>query len=153
MAKLPPERRAALALERLAVELMQYRPEEARAHGLSNQHLIILASVCDQPGCGVTAISAQSGIFQSTVSRSLGSLFKKELVYKRTSASDTRASELYLTEEGHKIVVSIRTEWRQRVTTMLASVPEGDRETLLKGLQVLVGVVHHLTEPQSGDDS
>ncbi|MEJ8474299.1 MarR family winged helix-turn-helix transcriptional regulator [Roseibium algae] len=145
-ARQTPERDAALALERLAVEFAQFRPSNARAHGLTTQYAIIMAVIYDHPGCGVSAITEQTGMFQSTVSRSLASLYKKGIVRRETSVTDTRAVELHLTAEGTSILETIRDEWRIRVAAMLDAVQETDRTDLLKGLGVLSGVIHHLTQ-------
>jgi DNA-binding MarR family transcriptional regulator len=139
-------RRAALALERLAVQLLQYRPREARLHDLSVQQIIILAAIADQPGCGVKALSAQTGIFQSTISRSLSGILKKGLVRRETSAADTRAVELFLNEEGLRIIHGTRQEWRDHVSAMLADLRPADRTTLLAGLELLLRVIPRLSD-------
>ena len=139
-------RHAALALERLAVELLQYRPRDARANDLSVQQIIIMAVIADHPGCGVKALAAQTGIFQSTISRSLSGLLKKGLVRREKSLEDTRAVELFLSEEGQRIIRGTRREWRDRVSTMLADLEPSDRETLLAGLDLLLRVLPRLSD-------
>lgn len=144
--ELGPTRHAALALERLAVELLQYRPSEARTHDLSVQQIIIMAAIADQPGCGVKALSEQTGIFQSTISRSLSGIMKKGLVRREKSLADTRAVELFLSEEGLRIIHGTRQEWRDRVSLMLADLPASDKATMLAGLDLLIGVIHRLSD-------
>ncbi|WP_246476321.1 MarR family winged helix-turn-helix transcriptional regulator [Roseibium litorale] len=139
-------RHAALSLERLAVQLLQYRPREARTNDLSTQQIIIMAAIADRPGCGVNALSAQTGMFQSTISRSLSGLLKKGLVRREKSPKDTRAVELFLSDEGQRIISSTRQEWRDRVSAMLAEMVPSDRASLLTGLDLLVRAIPRLSD-------
>lgn len=139
------DRKTALALELIAIQFAQYRPSSARTNGLSNQQIIIMACISDQPGCSVKSIIERTNMFQSTVSRSLSSLIANNLVISERCQSDTRVMELCLSPAGEATLGDIRSEWRTRVLHMLGDLTSDERETMLSGLDLLLRVIHHLT--------
>lgn len=142
----PVERQVALALERLLVLLLQYRPQEARNHGLSNQQVIIMAVIFDCPGCSVKSIREQTGMFQSTISRSLESLVAQGHVERKRSLEDSRVVQLHLSSAGTTILANIRKEWHSRVSYMLTDLDAPGTETLLSGLELLLQVSRKLMD-------
>ncbi|EIM77957.1 putative MarR family transcriptional regulator [Nitratireductor aquibiodomus RA22] len=131
------ERQTALALERLAIKLGQYRPAEARTHRLSNQQIIIMAAIFDRPGCNVKAITEETGMFQSTISRSLEGLIASGHVRRGRSNLDSRMTELHLSETGSDILAAVRNEWRSRVSALLSGLQPADRRAAAAGIELL----------------
>ncbi|WP_295809455.1 MarR family winged helix-turn-helix transcriptional regulator [uncultured Nitratireductor sp.] len=138
------EKQTALALERLAIKLAQYRPAHARAHKLSNQQIVIMAAIFDRPGCNVKVITEQTGMFQSTISRSLEGLIANGYVERERSKADSRMTQLHVSETGADILAAVRIEWRNRVSALLSSLQPAERDAAASGLQLLVKNLDHL---------
>jgi DNA-binding MarR family transcriptional regulator len=89
-------------------------------YGITTQQFNILRILRGQYPNGVSATTIKSRMLDrnSDVSRLLNRLVKKELVVKKSCPSDKRATDVFITERGIKVLEDIDKE-RQRIDNVL----------------------------------
>ena len=98
--------------------------------GITGQQFNILSILRGQHPAGLSATAIKSRMLDrnSDVSRLLGRLVKKDLVLKKTCQSDKRATDVFISEKGLRLLEEIGKD-RQRIDNTL-SLTESEAELL-----------------------
>ncbi|HEY4653132.1 MAG TPA: MarR family transcriptional regulator [Cyclobacteriaceae bacterium] len=98
--------------------------------GITGQQFNILSILRGQHPAGLSATAIKSRMLDrnSDVSRLLGRLVKKDLVLKKTCQSDKRATDVFISEKGLRLLEEIGKD-RQRIDNAL-SLTESEAELL-----------------------
>lgn len=113
--------------------------EIAKNENLSPLQMQFLEYVNRYPAeiCTVSAIAREFDLTKATVSDSLRALEEKGLVFKEKEESDRRTSFLGITAEGKRIVKRL-SRWHDPMLSVLAGLPEGQKEGVLLFLMRLI---------------
>lgn len=126
-----------LALAASAVSRLVARRYEAR-FGLSIPEWRLIAVLGEGPGLAQSALSARTGMDKVAVSRAAGRLIQRGLIEPRRRASDQRARELNLTQEGRAIyeeVAPLALETEARLLAELGGFDRGAALALLRRVE------------------
>ncbi len=110
----------------------RFMDERLRQYGFSGAMYMMLLHVDRHPGATQDSIATHMYIDKSNVARRIKQLEELGYIHRETDLSDRRQNNLYLTEQGRKLVPVIRThlsEWGQSVASGLT---EEEQETLLQ---------------------
>ncbi len=125
-------------LERLGRILGQVGPDEVCCDGLSQRQTAILRILVSSEGSRISDLAAMSGITPSAMTRVLEKLEQRGLVERvRGAQTDGRAAMVRITAEGRKTRKLIDELMRQRSEQILGTIPERERNGVLKALQLL----------------
>ena len=97
-----------------------------------------LTFICERGKSSVCAIAERLGVTHPAAVKLVDKLARKELVTRRVADADHRLAEIAPTAEGRRLVNWVRREREQRLTEVLARMPEEDRQALMRGLQAFV---------------
>ncbi len=91
------------------------------------------------PAHAVTAgdLACHLGIGKSTMSAALGRLEGLGYIRRATSAQDSRAVDLFLSEAGAQAMAATSVLDGERLTYLLSRLSESEREHAIRGLEVL----------------
>ena len=143
-------------LERLGRILGQVGPDEVCCDGLSQRQTAILRILVSSEGSRISDLAALSGITPSAMTRVLEKLEQRGLVERvRGAQADGRAAMVRITAEGRKTRKLIDELMRQRSEQIVGTIPERERNSVLKALQLLNGAIESsgccpLNTPVSG---
>ncbi len=125
-------------LERLGRILGQVGPDEVCCDGLSQRQTTILRILVSSEGSRISDLAAMSDITPSAMTRVLEKLEKRGLVERvRGAQTDGRAAMVRITAQGRKTRKVIDELMRQRSQQILGTIPESERNGVLKALQLL----------------
>jgi DNA-binding MarR family transcriptional regulator len=111
---------------------------------LSMPQLVMLDAIARVGALGVSAVAAEAGLSQPTVSRALPALERAGLVERRPDDGDGRASLLALTPGGQALVAETR-EWLNARLAKLWAALSADEQRAAPGLLAkLVGFIDEL---------
>jgi DNA-binding MarR family transcriptional regulator len=111
---------------------------------LSMPQLVVLDAIARMGALGVSAVAAEAGLSQPTVSRALPALERAGLVRRRSDDEDGRASLLALTDEGQALVGETREWLNARLATLWAGLSAEERRAAPGLLAKLVGFIDEL---------
>jgi len=106
--------------------------------------LVVLAAIARTGALGVSAVAADAGLSQPTVSRSLPALERDGLVRRRADDGDGRTSLLALTDEGEALVAETREWLNARVAQLWAGLSAEEQRAAPGLLAKLVGFFDEL---------
>ncbi|MFC4055000.1 MarR family winged helix-turn-helix transcriptional regulator [Actinomadura syzygii] len=131
------------ALERLTVAYRAFSQQMAGAQGLSPLQLQLLTVLAagPPPAANVDALHRELQVTQPTVSDAVTALIGKGLVTRRRDPSDRRRFALSLTPAGRETADSIAAQ-RGELVSIVETLPEGERETVLNSLLLLIAHLH-----------
>jgi len=98
----------------------------------------VVAALADQPGRTASQVVALTPMDKALVSRAASALVAMGHVERRASDQDGRLSHLYLTDSGHSVYHTIRTELRRTGADGLELMSGQDDATLLRMLNTLI---------------
>lgn len=125
-------------LERLGRILGQVGPDEVCCDGLSQRQTAILRILVSSEGSRISDLAAMSNITPSAMTRVLERLEQRGLVERvRGAQTDGRAAMVRITTEGRKTRKLIDELMRQRTEQILGTIPERERDAVLKALRFL----------------
>ncbi len=125
-------------LERLGRILGQVGPDEVCCDGLSQRQTAILRILVSSEGSRISDLAAMSDITPSAMTRVLEKLEQRGLVERvRGAQADGRAAMVRITAAGRKTRKQIDELMRQRSEQILGTIPERERDGVLKALQLL----------------
>ncbi len=125
-------------LERLGRILGQVGPDEVCCDGLSQRQTAILRILVSSEGSRISDLAVMSGITPSAMTRVLEKLEQRGLVERvRGAQTDGRAAMVRITAEGRKTRKLIDELMRERSEQILGTIPERERDGVLKALQLL----------------
>ncbi len=125
-------------LERLGRILGQVGPDEVCCDGLSQRQTAILRILVSSEGSRISDLAAMSDITPSAMTRVLEKLEQRGLVERvRGAQADGRAAMVRITAEGRKTRKQIDALMRERSEQILGTIPERERNGVLKALQLL----------------
>jgi DNA-binding MarR family transcriptional regulator len=125
-------------LERLTRILGQIGPDEVCCEGLTQRQCAILRTLVAQEGARLSDLAASSGITPSAMTRVLERLEIRGLVERvRGAHTDGRAAMVRVTPAGRRVRKQLDGLMRQRTETIIQSIPERQRDQVLKALALL----------------
>jgi DNA-binding MarR family transcriptional regulator len=125
-------------LERLARILGRVGPDEVCCEGLSQRQCAILRTLVAQEGARISYLAASSGITPSAMTRVLEKLEQRRLVERvRGAQTDGRAAMVRITPAGRRTREQLDALMRERTRELIDSIPEKQREFVLKALHLL----------------
>ncbi len=133
------ESKIVAALDRLSMAFRVLLSNEGRTYGLSPIQVQILLFIRfhEKKRCKVGVLSQEFNLTKATVSESIRTLMKKELVYKEEDATDGRSQVIGLTPEGHKAATHAA-DFALAIEQPLATLQEPEKELLLSSLLKLI---------------
>ncbi|RAS64560.1 DNA-binding MarR family transcriptional regulator [Lentzea atacamensis] len=105
--------------------------------GLTPRARCVLSTALDAE-CTQSEIAEIVSIDKTTMVVTLDALESAGYAERRPSATDRRARVVVVTELGREIVAKADDVYREVVTSVLASLPDGEREGLVNGLTRLM---------------
>lgn len=131
-------REPALAVIREIVRAYQafteFSAADIRRFGLSGPEFDVLATLGNQPGMTFKQIGENTLITKTTLTGVVDRLEKKGLVERRACPEDRRCVRAVLTEKGDALFREVFPDHVDRLRERLESLPEADRDVLLKQL-------------------
>jgi DNA-binding MarR family transcriptional regulator len=125
-------------LERLARILGRVGPDEVCCEGLSQRQCAILRTLVAEEGARISDLAASSGITPSAMTRVLEKLEQRRLVERvRGAQTDGRAAMVRITPAGRRTRKQLDALMRERTRELIDSIPEEQREFVLKALRLL----------------
>ena len=101
-----------------------------------------------ESGCGVTDLGDHLGITSAAASQMLERLVQQGLILRSEDPLDRRVKQLFLTEDGQKIIqesIHARQGWLDNLTATLSS---AEQEQVIAALKILIEKVKRLEGPE-----
>jgi DNA-binding MarR family transcriptional regulator len=131
-------------LERLTRILGQIGPDEVCCEGLSQRQCAILRTLVAREGARLSDLAASACITPSAMTRVLERLETRGLVERvRGAHNDGRAAIVRITPAGRRVREQLDDLMRQRTETIIRSIPERQREQVLKALALLNNAIEN----------
>jgi DNA-binding MarR family transcriptional regulator len=124
-------------VQRAARTLARRFDEALRPLGLTNGQFSLLMSLNRPEPPGMAAVSSLLGMDRTTLTAALKPLERRGLVKVARDPSDRRGRRLSLTGNGKILLASAVPVWEQTHLQLTASLPDGDVDSLRKGLRAL----------------
>jgi DNA-binding MarR family transcriptional regulator len=131
----PGPRGAAFLLAQLGAHASQRFADRVQALGLSPADVGLLRMINAQPGRSQQSVAVDLGVVPSRVVVLIDNLGHKGLVERRTSSTDRRHHELYLTVDGEKVMTDMRSIATAHDDELLAALDPDERKQLAELLQ------------------
>ena len=119
----------------------------ARESGLSMSQIGALFHLNKAGKCGVTELGGHLNVSNAAVSQMLDRLAQQGLILRSEDPQDRRSKTIVMTEKGEQILqegLRARQSWLQTLTNALS---DGEKETIMEGLNILVEKIGKLEEP------
>jgi DNA-binding MarR family transcriptional regulator len=126
-----------LHVQRAARTLARRFDEALRPLCLTNGQFSLLMSLNLPEPPGMASVSSLLGMDRTTLTAALKPLERRRLVKVARNPSDRRGRQLSLTGDGKTLLASAVPVWEQTHLQVTASLPNGDVDSLLKGLRAL----------------
>ncbi|MFI1656505.1 MarR family winged helix-turn-helix transcriptional regulator [Streptomyces sp. NPDC020472] len=126
----PPPRGGAFLLAQLGAHAAGRFGERVGGLGLAPPDVGLLRMIATEPGRSQRSLAADLGVVPSRVVALIDSLEKKGFVERRRSAEDRRHHELYLSEEGRRVLGRVREVAALHEDDLFAALDEEDRARL-----------------------
>jgi DNA-binding MarR family transcriptional regulator len=121
-----------------------HRRAPAAPEGLSDRDSTVLAHLSEREPVTAAALARHLGIRPSSLSAILSRLTSRELIERRACAEDRRAVELRLTARGARAMRGSSVLDAGRVAQLLDRLGPDDRDTALRGLELLARAAREL---------
>ena len=122
--------------------------QHVREGGYSMSQISALFQIRRESGCGVTDLGDHLGITSAAASQMLERLVQQGLILRSEDPLDRRVKQLFLTEDGQKIVqesIHARQGWLDSLTGTLSS---AEQEQVIAALKILIEKVKTLEAPE-----
>jgi DNA-binding MarR family transcriptional regulator len=147
------EQIAPLARGRRLDEIAEALPQRAAALsrlflsrssiGVSRTEVGVLNALATRP-CRITELAAREGVTQPAITLLVNRLEERGWVHRATDPTDRRVVLVELTRSGREVFDRIRAEYRALVHEDMATLPDGDVETLARAVEILDGVIERI---------
>lgn len=98
-------------------------------------HIITEVAVCGS--ISLNELAGRLNIDKSFMSKSVDDLVRKGFLKREQDPSDRRYVIIRLTEQGEQLYAKIQLQSRNKFAELLAGIQEGDRQLVIKGLEIL----------------
>jgi len=122
--------------------------QHVREGGYSMSQISALFHIRRESGCGVTDLGDHLGITSAAASQMLERLVQQGLILRSEDPLDRRVKQLFLTEDGQKIIqesIHARQGWLDNLTATLSS---AEQEQVIAALKILIEKVKRLEAPE-----
>lgn len=116
--------------------------DQMRGLGLTVPKMRALAVLSVFEGLIIRDLAAFAVVEQSTLSRALDGLEAEGLVRREVTASDGRATQVSLTEEGHAAFDRLWPHMARAHEHLFRGIPEEKRRAFVVTLQIILGNLH-----------
>jgi DNA-binding MarR family transcriptional regulator/GNAT superfamily N-acetyltransferase len=107
------------------------------------QEARIIYEIAQQPGLTATDLARALGLDAGFLSRTLQGLQQRQIVARKASKADRRASEIALTAKGRIAFADLDSRSRREVAALLGKLDEGERASVVDAMTV----IEHALEP------
>lgn len=107
------------------------------------QEARIIYEIAQRPGCTATDLARALGLDAGFLSRTLQALQRRQIVARKASKADRRASEIALTAKGRAAFAALDGRSRREVATLLGRLDNGQRAAVVDAMTV----IEHALEP------
>ncbi|WP_433607702.1 MarR family winged helix-turn-helix transcriptional regulator [Dactylosporangium sp. CA-139114] len=128
-------RGAAFLLAQLGAHASERFADRVQQLGLSPTEVGLLRMINGQPGRSQQSVAVDLGVVPSRVVVLIDNLGHKGLVERRTGSNDRRHHELYLTVDGERVMMDMRSIATEHDDEMLTALEPEEREQLTGLLQ------------------
>jgi DNA-binding MarR family transcriptional regulator len=112
---------------------------------LTPRQLAVLLTVSADEGLSQTGLAEQTGMGRSTVADVVGRLKRKGLLERRRTKRYTRAYAVTLTDEGRRVLQTVRPLANKVDDLILASLPGKQGENFLSRLRSIIATLQRAT--------
>jgi DNA-binding MarR family transcriptional regulator len=139
----PEEHRDAIgdALDRVAELVVRHLEDRQR---LSRNAAAVLDRLHREGPARLTALAAGAGVTQPAMTELVHRLSNQDLVMRASDPADGRAALVGLTDAGRALLADRRQERRNRLTDLLATLPDADEPALALAMHVALPIVQRL---------
>jgi DNA-binding MarR family transcriptional regulator/N-acetylglutamate synthase-like GNAT family acetyltransferase len=107
------------------------------------QEARIIYEIAQRPGCTATDLARALGLDAGFLSRTLQALQRRQIVARKASETDRRASEIALTAKGRTAFAALDSRSRREVATLLGRLDQTKRAAVVDAMTV----IEHALEP------
>ena len=126
---------------------MRYFIRYARKSGLSMSHLGAMFHIHRKGSSGVTELGDHLGVTSAAASQMLERLVQQELILRTEDPKDRRVKQIVLTDTGHQVLEESIHAHHGWLDDLAETLSDGEKETIMAALNLLIAGVNHLTEP------
>lgn len=126
------------ALRRIVHELRITTHHAEAEVGLSGAQLFVLRELAAEPGISIRRLSQRTLTDPSSVSVVVSRLVERELITRKTDATDARRSVLSVSAKGKSLLARAPEPYQARLFAALASLPAARLRELRLGLSFVV---------------
>jgi DNA-binding MarR family transcriptional regulator len=101
------------------------------------QEARIIYEIAQQPGCTATDLVGALGLDAGYLSRTLQALQRRQIVARKPSKVDGRASEIALTAKGRAAFAELDSRSRREVAALLGELEEAERAAVVGAMTVI----------------
>ncbi len=102
------------------------------------QEARIIYEIAQHEGCTATDLTRTLGLDPGFLSRTLQALQRRQIVTRRPSKADRRASELALTSKGRAAFAELDNRSRSEVAALLGALDDNQREAVVRAMTTIV---------------
>jgi len=103
--------------------------------GIGSGQYIFLLTIAAKEGISQKALSEQLAIDKTTTAKAVGKLEKLGYVSRRSSPSDNRYHELYLTDLGKSVVPKVRSILKELTASTLERISQEEYKAMMNALR------------------
>jgi DNA-binding MarR family transcriptional regulator len=101
------------------------------------QEARIIYEIAARPGCTATDLVRALGLDAGFLSRALRALQRRQIVTRKPSKTDRRASDITLTAKGRVAFAELDRRSNHQVAALLGKLDDGARATLVNAMSVI----------------
>src|SRR5277367_1032352 len=101
------------------------------------QEARIIYEIAQRPGCTATDLARALGLDAGFLSRTLQALQRHQIVARKASKADRRASEIALTAKGRTAFAALDSRSRREVATLLGRLDQTERAAVVDAMTVI----------------
>jgi DNA-binding MarR family transcriptional regulator len=121
-----------------------------RALDLSIPRYRALGFVVRHPGASLSQVAEHQGLTLGAASRLVDGLVTRGLIERRSSTQDRRFVTLHVLPEGASTHAQARQRTEQALARMLATLPAGEQDTILRAMESLRAIFAAESSERSG---
>ena len=129
--------REMLAVVPVIMRYIRSEMRKSRGSDLSVPQFRTLAYLTSNEGASLSNLAEYIGLTLPSASKLVDGLVARKLVQRKTCAEDRRRVTLTLTASGHAAWTAAYRAARSYLAQMMMSIPETDRETILRAMLIL----------------
>jgi DNA-binding MarR family transcriptional regulator/predicted GNAT family N-acyltransferase len=114
------------------------------------QEARIIYEIAQRPGCTATDLGRALGLDAGFLSRTLQALQRRQIVARKASKADRRASEIALTAKGRTAFTALDSRSRREVATLLGQLDETERAAVVDAMTVIEHALEPLAQRPAG---